>query len=270
MADPMISTVSFDRPPVIETRIGVQFAPLIGFRSGHFGLFWEECVGTKDWRILADQPASPKEIERFGSKKLRPTVEKDEGDFPQICMRLSSKDGRTVQFQPNKLIYGWYRTEGRPSFDEVRGQFDKLFADLERYVVKWDLGILTPNLWEVTYVNKILPGKLWQTPSDWHKVLPGIFPPGGPTVGDMDWSTFNGTWFFVIPPERGRVRMRVQKVVANQTDEILLLLVITARGEIGEPGVADWSTGLNLGHQSAARVFHDVASPKAREEWGVR
>ena len=88
-------------------------------------------------------------------------------------------------------------------------------------------------------------------------------PPNGPQVTGHEWSTFNGTWFFVIPPQMGRVRVRVQKVVELKTDEIALLLVITTRGEIGDQGVSDWSSGLELGHRSAVRVFFDIASPEA-------
>lgn len=263
----------FERPPVIETRIGVQFSPLIGFRSGHFGLFWKECLGTDGWRILADQDAAPKEVERFGSKLLRPvTAEKEEVDFPQVCMRLSKDDfTRTVQFQPNKLTYGWSREKGpRPSYSEVRTQFDSLYEKLERFALEWNLGEPVANLWEVTYVNKILPGDLWTSPADWHRVLPGIFPVGGPQVPGHDWSTFNGTWFFVIPPQMGRVRVRVQKVVETKTDEIVLLLVITARGEIGGVGAADWHSGLDLGHRTVVRVFYDLSSPEARNEWGLQ
>jgi uncharacterized protein (TIGR04255 family) len=262
----------FDHPPVIETRIGVQFAPLIGLKSGHFGLFWEECLDLDGWRLLPDTPPSPKDVERFGSKQLRPPVDNEEEEFPPICMRVANEDNtRTVQFQANKLIYGWNREKGpRPSYSEVKVEFDALFGRLQGFAAKWALGKPEVNFWELTYVNKILPGNLWQTPSDWHRVLPGIFPPGGPSVDGHEWATFNGTWFFVIPPEIGRVRVRVQKALANQTGEIVLLLVIAARGETGPPGVADWSVGVELGHRSATRVFYDLASPEARKVWGLK
>lgn len=267
--------LAFDRPPVIETRIAVQFDPLIGFKVGHFGLFWQECLGTQDWRLLSDQPASAKDVERFGSKFLRPKVEAQEDDIPPISMRLSRTDNtRVVQFQANKLTYGWNREKGpRPSYSEVKVEFGELFDRLVAFATKWDMGNVAVNFWELTYANKILPGNLWEKPADWHRVLPGIFPEEGPHVTGYEWSTFNGTWFFDIPPQMGRVRVRVQKAVANQTEEIVLLLVITARGEMGadgSPGATEWPSGLELGHQSAVRVFHDIASPEARQEWGVR
>ena len=253
-------------------RIGVQFAPLLGLRSGHFGLFWAECLGTEEWRILQDQTPSPTETERFGSKALRPKTEKQVEDFLQICMRLSSRDdGQTVHFQANKLICSWNREENPQfTYSAADAQYDKLFGRLKAFTKNHGLGEPVPNLWELTYVNKILPGKLWQRPADWHRVLPGIFPVGGPQVNDHEWATFNGTWMLVIPPQLGRVRIRIQKAVENATDEVVLLLVITARGEIGDPGASDWSSGIRTGHRSAVRAFYDVASPEARQDWGLK
>lgn len=274
MRDPSDFCPYFERPPVIETRIGVQFSPLVGFRSGHFGLFWEECLGVDGWIIREDQPPLPTETEKFGDKRMRPPVENNDWeDCPAVRMRLSSQDKtRTVQFQPNKLVYGWTREDGqRPSYSEVKEQFSRVFNGLADFSEGWNLGKPRANLWEVTYVNQILPGKLWERPSDWNRVLPQLFPAGGPKAHEHEWTSFNGEWYFIIPPQMGRVRVRVQKAVANQTDAIVLLLVVTARGEIGaEGGAPDWSSGIDIGHRSAVRVFHDLASPEAREEWGLR
>ena len=272
MAENVDFCPSFMCPPVVETRIGIQFSPLIGFKSGHFGLFFEECLGSKEWRLLSDQLPTPKEMERFGSKVLRPNSDKQEDDIPQVCMNLTNKDNsRSVQFQTNKLVYSWIRRNAsHPSYHEVRSEFDKLFSRLKDFAAKWGMGDIAVNLWKLSYVNTIRPGKLWENPADWNRVLPGIFPSGGPRIIGHDWSTFDGSWFFEMPRQVGRVKVRVQKAVANQTEEVLLLLVITARGEIGQTGASDWSSGLELGHQSAVRVFHDIASPEARKEWGMQ
>ncbi|HYH68667.1 MAG TPA: TIGR04255 family protein, partial [Urbifossiella sp.] len=262
---------TFERPPVIETRIGVQFSPLVGFRSGHFGLFWDECLGTEGWRIREDAPPLPVESERFGDKRLQPPPDDDFEDCIGLRMRLSSADNtRTVQFQPNRLLYGWTRESGQPpSFAEVKHQFSRLYDGLALFAAGCNLGKPQANLWEVTYVNQIPPGKLWKNPSDWHRVFPHLFVEGGPSVAGHEWATFNGEWYFVIPPQLGRVRVRVQKSV-NPADEVVLLLVVTARGEIGSDGASDWQTGAEIGHRSAVRVFYDLASPEARDEWGAR
>jgi len=262
----------FASPPVFKTRIGVQFHPLVGFKSGHFGLFWEECLGLDEWQIMDDMGVLPTEAEKFGDKRLRPPVEDDAVDFPSVRMQLTNtKQTRTVEFQPNRLRYGWGREDGRrPSYSEVKNEFAKLVGKLEEFAAKWELGKWQPNFWEVVYTNLIPPGVLWQTPADWHKVLPTIFPPGGPVVRDHLWSSFSGDWYFDITPQCGRVKVKVQKVVANQTGDISLLLEVAARGSLGSPGASTWAEGVEIGHRSAVRVFYDIASPDARQQWGVQ
>jgi len=265
--------LAFGQPPIVETRLGVQFTPLLNFKAVHYGIFLKEfLVDIEGWRILPDQPSSPPEMERFGIKVLNPTVEQPESHLPGTCVRVASRDGsRKILFQPNKLTIGWNREkEACIPFAEVKTHFDDVFEKFEAFAAEWKLGTPVVNLWEIAYVNKIPAGELWSTPSDWHRVLPGLFTPNGPQILGHEWGTFNGTWYFEIPPERGRVRVQVQKAVANQTDELVMLLVITARGEIGGSGVQDWSTGLNLGHQSALRAFYDLASPEAKQKWGIR
>jgi len=265
---------TFDRPPVVETKISVQFAPLTGFRSGHFGLFWNDCVGVADWRIREDSPPLPKEYEHFGSKAMRPQGEVLDEEFPQVRMRLFHKtQNRRIQFQPNKLVYAWGKDKGsgsRPRFSKIKEEFEEIFEKLNAFAGSQNLPKPEVNLWELTYVNQILPGKLWTTINDWHKVLPGLFPKVGPNSVGHEWSSFLGEWFFVIPPQQGRVHVKVQKAVSNQSEDIVLLVNVTAAGEISENGTSDWKSGLDIGHRSALRVFFDLSSLEAKEEWGYK
>jgi uncharacterized protein (TIGR04255 family) len=261
----------FDDPPVIETRLGVQFAPLIGFQTAHFGLLWKECVGVDGWRLTPDLPALPTDTEQFGDKQLRPRIE-TEGDFPQVRMRLQHEDGvRSVQFQPNKLFFFWDRRKGPgPGHQAAREEFSSILNRVARFTEAHGLPPLKPNLWEVTYTNVIPQGTLWETPADWHKVLPSLFVPGGPAPSGYPWATFSGDWLFEIPDRRGRVKVRAQKSVANPGKGIVLLLIVTARGEIGGTGVSDWPSGLVLGHKSAVSVFCDLTSSEAKKLWRHR
>jgi len=269
MTDSTPPLPQFSRPPVLETHLGIQFSPMVGFKSGHFGLFWRDCVGLEGWKISEDQLPIPTKTEKFGSKYLR-TPPKEEPGFPKVLMRLTREDGsQSVQFQPNRLVYGWKRNKhGCLPFGEVQRQFGETFGRLESFADQWRLGTPVPSLWEITYTNVIHKGRLWDTPADWHRILPGIFPPTLPSAEGHEWATFTGNWIFDIVPERGRVEVQVQKSVPNQSGDIVLLLIITARGEIGEKGSPDWHSGLSLGHQSAVRVFHDLTSRDAHEEWG--
>ena len=261
---------TFTNPPIIETRIGLQFAALSGFKVGHFGLFVAECVDAENWEFLPDIPSTDRLQEKFGSIELRTEIE-EEDDFPRVCMRLVSKDrNRTIQLQPNKLTFGWKRyQEDRPKYEDIKTQFDVLFSKLSEFATRWNLGDVDADLWEVTYVNQIPQGLLWSKVTDWHGIFPGVFTLGGPQVAGFEWTTFNGSWFFEIPVQQGRVMVQMQKAV-NPDKDLVLLLKVTARGELGGTGATNWSDGFDLGHQSAIRVFHDLSSPEARAKWGMQ
>jgi hypothetical protein len=186
-------------------------------------------------------------------------------------MRLAHKSRpQLVQFQPNKLLRSWGGEDARLRFADAKADFGNLWERLRNFSTSWKLGNAQANLWEIGYVCPVPPGKLWHTPTDWSQVFPGLFPAGGANAVDHRWTTFTGEWYFEIPGQKGRVQVNVEKAVANQSQEIVLLMRLTARGEISDSGAADWSAGLDIGARSITRIFYDLASPEARKEWEER
>ena len=57
----------FDSPPVIETVLGVQFAPLPNFSTVHSGWFWKNYLG-EDWTSVKVVPRLDDHFERFGEE----------------------------------------------------------------------------------------------------------------------------------------------------------------------------------------------------------
>ena len=261
---------NFERPPVVETSLELQFTPLADFRLAHYGLFLGECLGA-GWQVREDANADAQEYERFGSKSLLPSVKVDMVDPPYQARFVRAEGGRVVSFQPNKLQLSWVRQEGQdPRYAEMRDQMAQLFASLRRFAERYSLSIPIPNFWGISYLNAVPAGDLWTTPADWHKVMPGLFPTEGPKVVDHAWGTFAGEWFFDMPGRVGRVRVKAQKVVANPGETIALLLKVSARGELSEDMAEEWVTRLGLGHDSASIVFRGLASPDALAHWGIR
>jgi len=271
MTDLINSAPKFDRPPVIETRIAVQFEPLSNLQVGHFGLFWQECLGTTAWQILQDQPAVPRESEQFGAKRLRPNKTRIDMSVPPVCMRLARGKERTVQLQPDRLTYSWNReNRERPSYEVVKREFDELYGAFEVFTRKWLLRPPVPNLWQLTYVNAIPQEALWKVPSDWRRVLSGIFPDEGFDTGPYEWATFDGTWYFVIPDERGRVRVKIQKAVREGSDDVVLLLILRAQGELDRDRSGDWASELDVGHGAIVELFNRLGSDEAKTHWGLK
>lgn len=259
----------FRNPPVVEVVLGVQFAPLLNFTSGHLGWFWRECLG-REWPRVVDAPPLPNQFETFEKRHGTPPMFQVKLGAATRAPRLqiSNQGGdRLIQVQQTRFIYNWQKKEGEaiyPSFTGMRAEFEGLFRYFHDFAVASDLGEVVPNQWEVTYVDQIPRGELWQTPADWHRVLPCLFG-SCPGITGLTLEGASGEWEYEIPPARGRLHLAAQAGVTD-SGEPTLLLQTTARGPIGKE--LDLSSGLDLGHDVARRAFLSITSPEAQTAWG--
>lgn len=262
----------FSNAPTVETVLGVQFDPLRGFRSNHYGWFWREYLSGKGFTTVSDENLLPTYVEEFGVPKLKLTKKRDSEDVIGVRMKTRTEDrGRTVQLQPDKLYLSWNRLNPQaPRYSSVKTEFMTLFHNLNEFAANASLGPVLPNLWEVHYVNQIPPGRLWTEPRDWYRVFPTLFPAIDPSVAGLRFATYSGEWHFEIQPEKGRVHVRVAKMVMNQSTTPTLYLSLLARGEIGPSGSPDLDTGLETGHTACIRLFFELTSSEAHNEWGLK
>ena len=283
---------SFKRPPVVETVLGVQFEPLRGFRNAHLGAFWkflEACwkgpddpwtTLDADWRgvsKVADATPLDAAFELFGERQtwggVGPRLKISRDPSSRIQIRNASGD-RMIQLQNGRLHYNWlgHHDSEYPRYSRVRPEFDLVFAQLRDFVSQEGLGEIEPNQWEITYVNHLLKGTVWNNPSQWVGVfasLPGItnYP------GSMHLESFGGEWHWEIEPQRGRLHAKVVHGRSGQGEnDELLRLTMTARGPIareGGPGLS-LEEGLDLGRELIVKTFVQITSQAAHEYWGLR
>lgn len=263
----------YGNPPVVETVVGVQFQPLSGFTNAHLGAFWQ-ALGIAEWPTVQDVPPLPRQEERFTpeaqwGKALRLQLTQN----PASRLQIRNRDGnRTLQLQNGRMHLNWLGEGGDryPRYSQVRTEFDNLLTQLARFVDASQLGVLTPDQWEVTYVNKIRQG-LWQTPADWNFFRPLN---GMPSIdGVIEPESFTGEWHFVIPGERGRLHIHWQHARESDSDEDShVLLTLTARGPIGNETEFNSSVlaGIDLGRETIVRSFQCLMSDPANKEWELK
>jgi hypothetical protein len=152
----------------------------------------------------------------------------------------------------------------------MRAEFKVLFAGFLKMAADANLGEVVPNQWELTYVDHIPRGSLWDTPADWHKVLPGMLAARAGFTGSR-LEGFSGEWHYEIEPRRGRLHLGVQHVrVASTGGTEVLQLRTTARGPIRKDPGWDLDAGLELGHDVVRNAFLEITSPEAQRAWGRR
>ncbi len=263
------SGVVFEKPPVIETVLGVQFGALKGLTSAHVGWFWKQYLDDK-WKKIAEVAPLPDEFERFEPiPTSRVRLKLEPMSFSPRVQISWVNDGRMIQIQRTRFHYNWNRIGGEyPRYASVRDEFDVQFAKFCSFVKDANLGEVVLNQWELTYIDSIPKGPLWATPADWHNVLPGLFSPG--SARHVRAASFVGEWHYDIPPRYGRLHISVQLARVGDDPTPTLLIQTTARGPIGSQGVARLEEGLEVGHRAAVSTFLDITSNAAHEAWERR
>ena len=266
--------LEFERPPIVELVLGVQFAPLSRLSSGHLGWFWkqfldDQWVNASDAVLLADQFETFEEQGRWRMpSKMQVTLDANAGP-PRLQLENAAGD-RMLQVQQTRFHYNWKRRDqSYPSFHGVRTEFDKQFSRFRDFLAASAQGELCPNQWELTYVDSIPRGELWQTVADWQRVLPGLLS-GPPPIEELCAESASGEWTFEITPRRGRLHVAVRQARIPDTNETVLLVQTTARGPIGRDATEDLAAGLALGHSVAVRTFFRITSAEAHAHWGLK
>jgi len=266
MPDPL---PKFDRPPVVETVLGMQFAQLADYSAAHAGWFWKTHLAPR-FDTAKEASRLPDMFERFGDEMrwaipggllLRP------GHEPDRVQIFSTSGDRMVQIQDSRFIYNWRKRDGGyPSYDKLLPEFLAGMKDFEEFAKEAKLGALQRNQWEVTYVNQLLRGDLWQSPLDWPRIIPGFYSP--PAFARLAFEGFNSEWHFVLVGNRGRLHVAAHHGRVSTDGPEVLALTLTARGPVDSEKGNDLVSGLDIGHEAIVRTFAAMTSAEAHKHWG--
>lgn len=261
----------FGKPPVTEVVLGVQFDLLSGFTNGHLGAFWKSLAG--DWPITDDAPALPQEFERFGDEQQMVQlglIRFSLSQTPASRLRIWNRDkDRMIQIQNGRLHYNWLGEEGQEyvRYPTVKGELLDVLESLRTFVRREKLGELRPNQWEVTYVNHLPRGTVWNTPADWSRVFSSsVCLPTKLSTASMEG--VNAEWHYALDGDLGRLHVQLQHAWRDakerQKREEILIFKLTARGPTVE---TDAGAGLDFGRSVIVSTFQEVASVDARKYW---
>jgi hypothetical protein len=135
-----------------------------------------------------------------------------------------------------------------------------------------------PQIWELTYVNRIPQGKLWAQPGDWPQVFPGLW--GGPFAGPghSQLRGFQGQWVWESRSPLARLYVEPQPGrSAEPPHQDELILSLTARGPFVPSGddssssddgeLSRIETGLAGGNHLIVSTFDALTSDSAKTAW---
>lgn len=265
----------FKNPPVVETVLGVQFSPLRALTNSHMGAYW---AGLKsDWPDVKNAAPLGEQFEDFGERGPSWALASRQIQIAQNptsrMVMTHRKEDRTIQVQNNRFLFNWtggHKNQQYPEYGEfVRSAFDEAFGGFQEFVAEEELGEIVPNQWEVTYVNHIPKGSVWNEPDEWASIF-SLSPALRIPSSAVRLEGLQAEWHFEIMPQRGRlhVQMVSGRKKTDEEEEELLVLKLTARGPIDSQSCPTLGEGLDIGHETIVCAFRDLASETALDYWG--
>ena len=266
------SLPTYDRPPVLETVLGVQFDPLDSLTSAHLGAYWK-ALGP-EWSNPSDAVPIESQIELFSETGTwgQVGIQLRLRQQPGIRLRIKNIAGdRMLQVQNGRLHLNWLGESGKPypRFEVVLEEFRKEYERFRCFLSSEGIGKLSANQWEVTYVNHIPRGTVWNTPADWNffQLLNAPREVGS----SAKFESFSGEWHFEIPHKRGRIHVQWTHGSKDTSgSQELVVLTLTSRGPVVSPDEAQsLNDGLHLGRAAIVQTFRALMSDNANSYWGL-
>ena len=103
----------YERPPVVETILGVQFEAFPGLSNAHLGAFWTT-LDTEEWGSVADAPALQSQFEQFSeSARWSKGLQIQLSQLPQCRLQIKNKTAdRMIQVQNGRVHFNWLGESG--------------------------------------------------------------------------------------------------------------------------------------------------------------
>ena len=261
----------FDDPPVIETALGVEFAPIEKWSVPHFGLYWERIRDR--FPKFEVQPPAASQIEDLDTvfRKTENTVSVLSGPPPVRCWFIDASDSTLLQIQNSRFIFNWRkRDEPYPEYERsIRPQFQDEWRRFVGFLAENDLGEVEALQCEVTYVNHIEIGRGWESVTDFPDVFPvwrGIS--GGKFLPEPEHVNFDTA--YRMPDKMGRLRMDQKRAIRNSDGKEVIQFTVTARGRPLSSSTDAILSWLDMGREWVVRGFADATSDKMHRLWGRR
>lgn len=263
----------FINPPVIETVLSLQFAPLEKFGIPHFGLYWGKI--RNQYPRFDLRPPIASVTEEFEPSPINQKIGiRVAASFPVVplvrCWYIDESENRLLQVQNDRFVCNWRKVKGDevyPRYEGIRDRFKEEWIRFGSFLREENLGTPEVNQCEVTYVNHIEYNLGWEGYSELSRVIAcwkgyhsGTFLPSPEKV------TLNAR--YLLPAKEGRLHISLEPVLRSRDVIEVLQLNLTARGAPSSSSVEDIFRWLDLGRDWVVRGFTDFTTEHMHRLWG--
>lgn len=263
--------VDFDRPPVTETILGVQFAPLEQFTLSYVGLLWSAFRARYPNQEV--RPPLTPIVEEFGPPRTAPLgIEISTNPDARVWF-IDDTTTQLIQVQRDRFIRNWRKGppphDRYPRYEDLRPRFEEDWETFLSFLRDEGLGTPVVNQCEVTYINHIELGRGWNALGEAHKVLAILQQPHTRDfLPEPEGILLNVR--YLMPERRGRLHVASQPAVRRDDGKPVMQLTLTARGKPVSSNVRDIVQWFDIGHEWIVRGFVDITTETMHEVWGRR
>jgi uncharacterized protein (TIGR04255 family) len=266
----------FERPPVVEVAVSLQFKPLDLLRSPHLGLLWER-FRAEGLPLTEDHGELDPAFEEFESKGtprigVRLQTFDDAPPLPRVWF-LNEGKSELVQVQRDRLIVNWRqgaRAEPYPRYSSIISRFASTLELFTAFAASEKLGTVSPTQCEVTYINHIPAGEVWSSHADadhvvtnWANKYSDSYLPRPEDVSFMAR--------FLMADEKGVPLGRLHAVLQSAYRAVdkhpIFVLNLTARGAPRSSDRADVFHLFDQQHEWIVRGFASLTTTEMHKIW---
>jgi uncharacterized protein (TIGR04255 family) len=262
----------FETPPVSEVVLAVRFVPLeVG--TIVLGTVGQELFG-RDLPKVEEQPPVVMPIEELESPARGAELRLELLETPPTprFWFMSESGNELTQVQEDFFARNWRRIDGSdviyPHFEAVRQPFIDGYVAFTGAMAERAGKVLSPIQCEVTYVNHLLPGEVWNSHGELAKILRLVASPETSFLPNPE-STQVVTKY-VIRHESvtaGRLHVTSQPAFRRADGLPVFILTLTARGRPFADDAAGVVSFMDVGHEWIVRGFKDITTPEMHRVW---
>jgi len=260
----MTDLPDYERPPVVEVAVAVQFVPL-----PQFGMREAVAVSRafEGWDVVDVLPALEPMVEPPPGHVVAPELRFGLGN-PPVRVILSSEGSHWVaQVQQDRVAAHERKIAERPSFGNVSPQLASVAARAARAL---DTPLLDephrPEMVEVVYENEILAGEGWRDLSEMDQVLRVFSDAAGAEPYEAFEQAQIGFAYSLIEDDRflGRLRVIADPQADPSGSQSIHLRLISRRIVDNH----DLDSVLEQCHADIVLGFTAVTTERMHEIWG--
>lgn len=260
----------FERPPVTEVILSLQFGSLTNLKTAYIGFLWSR-LRERYPTVTEQAPLNPV-FETFGSLALgSPEIYFQ----PLLVLPLprywfeTAEGSHLCQVQQDRIVHNWRKRGGEyPRYEAVRSELEKDLDVFEEFLRTENIGALDFNQVEVSYINTI------------------DLPDGGDAHGSL--ARVMAVWTDMDTPERdledvilrsrylikkdenpyARLHVSVTPGIRAASMEKVVQLELTFRGKPdGNDRVAVLAL-MDEGRATIVKAFAELTTPDMHQHWG--